>query len=63
MTVNNMDLPYKCPLVEDQSLIREDFVKVTETVWKKLIEDPRIFDLVYEDSRFRDEEGRGIVLI
>lgn len=56
MIVNSMELPYECPLVEDYTRIGEDFVKVTLMVWQKLIEDPRIYDFVYEDSRYRDEE-------
>lgn len=54
-------LPYKCPLVHGDFHLNEDFLSATFAAWSKLIEDQRIFDLVLEDSRFRDECENQIV--
>ncbi len=59
MIINNMELPYTCPLVTNFAQLDPQFVEVTKQAWSKLINDQRIYDLVYEDSRFRDEEGEG----
>ncbi len=48
-------LPYKCPLVYGAYHLNDDFLKATFSAWSRLIQDQRIFDLVMEDSRFRDE--------
>ena len=53
---NDVELPYTCPLIEDQIPLNDDFVKATYTVWSHLIRDPLIYDLVEMDSRLRDEE-------
>ena len=50
-----MDLPYRCPLIEEELPLNDDFVQATETVWKHLIRDRRIYDMVKEDSQARDE--------
>ena len=49
-------LPYHCPLIEEEIPLNDDFVKATYTVWKHLIKDPLIRDLVIMDSRAREEE-------
>ena len=54
-------LPYKCPLVLGNHRLNEDFLRATYSAWEQLIKDPRIFDLVMEDSRFRDECGNRFV--
>ena len=55
LVYNDEELPYSCPLIEDEIPLSDDFVKATYTVWKHLIRDPHIYDLVEEDSRARDE--------
>lgn len=57
MIVNSMELPYACPLVDEYTKIDSEFVDVTKKAWSRLIQDQRIYDLVYEDSRYRDEDG------
>lgn len=52
---NDMDLPYRCPLIEEEIPLNDDFVQATQTVWEHLIRDPRIRDLVREDSAEREE--------
>ncbi len=54
LVYNDLDLPYRCPLIEDEMPLNDDFVQATFTVWKHLIEDPLIYDLVKEDSLERE---------
>ena len=55
LVYNDLDLPYRCPLIDEQTSLNDSFVQATETVWKHLIRDPRIRDLVREDSIAREE--------
>lgn len=50
---NDEELPYRCPLIENNTPLKDDFVKATYTVWTHLLRDPLIFDLVEMDSRKR----------
>lgn len=50
---NDEDLPYSCPLIDEEIPLSDDFVRATYTVWSHLIRDPLIFDLVEMDSRRR----------
>ena len=43
---NDEDLPYVCPLIEQNAPIHDDFYKATYTVWSHLLKDRRIFDLI-----------------
>ncbi len=45
------DLPYKCPLIQDKMELQPRFVQATFTVWKRLLGDPYINDLVKLDSK------------
>ena len=51
---NDDDLPYCCPMIEDETELDPDFIQATLTVWKHLIRDPLIYDLVKMDSEGRD---------
>lgn len=44
------ELPYRCPLIDDNMPLQESFIKATYTVWKHLIRDHLIRDLVEMDS-------------
>jgi len=55
LVYNDMDLPYRCPLIEEELPLNDDFVQATETVWRHLVRDKRIYDMVKEDSDARDE--------
>lgn len=57
------DLPYSCPLTEDRIPLNENFLKATYTVWKHLIRDPLIYDLVELDSYYRIEDGEDIEIV
>ena len=56
LVYNDYDLPYACPMIEDETELDGRFVKATNTVWKHLIRDPLIYDLVWGESRERDAE-------
>ena len=46
MIWNDEDLPYRCPIIEKNMPIHDDFYKATYTVWTHLMRDRRIMDLV-----------------
>ena len=52
---NDMELPYRCPLIDDEMALDERFYRATFTAWSRLIEDPLIYDLVRMDSEAREE--------
>ncbi|WP_424959827.1 hypothetical protein [Ihubacter sp. mB4P-1] len=54
LILNDVELPYLCPLIEDELPLSPAFVKATLTCWKHLIRDPLIYDLVRQDSKERD---------
>jgi len=57
LILNTDILPYKCPLVHQRFKLNQDFLDATYSAWKRLILDKRVYDLVEDDSRFRDECG------
>ncbi|NLD20290.1 MAG: hypothetical protein GX663_08630 [Clostridiales bacterium] len=56
-------LPYSCPLVSRRMKLNNDFVKATYTVWKHLIREPLIYDLIKMDSTYRLEDGEEIDIL
>ena len=54
MVYNDIELPYRCPLIDEEMQLNERFVQATFTVWKHLIKDPLIYDLVKMDSEMRE---------
>ena len=56
-------LPYVCPLIRDNMELNRDFVRATYTVWKHLVRDPLILDLIEMNSEERDKEGREIRVV
>ncbi|MBQ1408070.1 MAG: hypothetical protein IIY88_08065 [Eubacterium sp.] len=52
---NDMELPYRCPLIDDVMALDERFCRATYTAWSRLIGDPLIYDLVKMDSEVREE--------
>ena len=55
MIFNDFDLPYVCPMIEDETELDDRFIRATETAWRHLIRDPLIYDLVWKESRLREE--------
>lgn len=54
LVYNDLELPYACPLIYEAIPLNDDFVKATLTVWKHLVRDPLIYDLVKMDSLERE---------
>ena len=54
LVFNDYELPYACPMIEEEIELDERFVKATTTVWKHLIRDPLIYDMVWGESRARE---------
>ena len=54
-------LPYVCPLIRDNAKLNRDFILATYTVWKHLVRDPLILDLIEMNSEEREKEGREII--
>ena len=50
---SDLELPYSCPLITDKTELEHSFLKATHTVWRHLIRDPLLLDLVRYDSEFR----------
>ena len=46
MIWNDEELPYSCPIIEQNLPVHDDFYKATYTVWTHLLKDRRIMDLV-----------------
>ncbi|MBQ1483968.1 MAG: YkgJ family cysteine cluster protein [Eubacterium sp.] len=55
MVYNDLELPYRCPLIDEEIPLNDVFVSATREAWAKLITDPLIYDLVRADSEEREE--------
>lgn len=49
------DMTYDCPIIRDEIDLNEDFLKKVFKMWKRLIEDDLIFDLIKMDSEKREK--------
>ena len=63
LILNTTKLPYTCPLIAEKRPLTAAFVQATYTVWKRLIQDPYIFDLVLMDSQDRDLDKQPIHIV
>ena len=63
MIYQSGQLPYSCPLISDKIKLNDDFLKANYTVWKHLLRDPLIYDLVEMDSQYRIEDGDEIEIL
>ena len=61
MIYNDLELPYACPLIEEEIPLEDEFVNETLDVWRELITDPLIYDLVKMDSEAREESFRELM--
>lgn len=53
LILSTSELPYTCPLISEKTELNQEFIQATYIVWKRLIKDPLIFDLVEMDSKDR----------
>lgn len=56
-------LPYICPLISQKIKLNDDFLKANFTVWKHLLRDPLIYDMVEMDSQYRIEDNEKIEIL
>lgn len=63
LILSTAPLPYVCPLISNNLELRPAFVQATYTVWKHLLRDPLIYDLVQMDSMDREQDGINISII
>lgn len=54
LVYNDLELPYECPLIEEEIPLEDEFVDALLKAWAELIEDPLIYDLVKMDSEARE---------
>lgn len=57
LILDENEFPYECPIIRDKIKLNDDFIEVNFMVWKKLINNPLVNDLIESDSRIRDNEG------
>ncbi len=55
----DFELPYLCPLIEEERPLQEDFILATYRAWERLLEEQAIYDLIKMDSEAREEVGMG----
>lgn len=48
------EFPYQCPIIEENIKLNETFIETTYKIWKKLITNPQVYDLIEFDSRRRE---------
>lgn len=53
LILENLSLPYGCPLIEQKLPLEPQFIQAVYEAWSRLIEDPLIYDLVAYDSSQR----------
>lgn len=63
LILDENEFPYECPIIRDKLELNEDFINVTYKVWKMLISNPMVYDLVAFDSRRRDNKRKGYTII
>ena len=55
LILSPVETPYSCPLITKRIKLNDRFYKANYTVWKRLIKDPLIYDMVKFDSQIIDE--------
>ena len=55
LVLDESEFPYICPIIRDHIKLNDDFINVTYEIWKKLITNPLVYDLVDMDSKDRDK--------
>lgn len=56
LILDKHEFPYQCPIIEENIKLNEDFIEETYKVWKKLITNPQVYDLIEFDSRRRNNK-------
>lgn len=56
LVLNDMDLPYHCPLIDADVVLNEDFLAANLAAWQKLCTDPLIYDYCRLLGTYDDQE-------
>ncbi|MBO4382784.1 MAG: hypothetical protein J5847_01690 [Clostridia bacterium] len=63
LILNDMDLPYTCPLIEEEPPLSQEWLKTVYEVWEVLLTDPLVHDMVALNSLEREHDvGQPTVL-
>lgn len=54
LVLDETEFPYECPIIRDHIKLNANFINVTYEIWKMLISNPLVYDLVDMDSKDRD---------
>lgn len=55
-----MELPYRCPLIEQHHVLQNQFIQMVQQVWQVLLRDQKIRDMAEEDSRLREKQNQPV---
>lgn len=63
LILDETEFPYKCAIVNNNIKLNNDFISETYDVWKKLIQNQLVYDLIDMDSRTRDNRNANYEII
>ncbi len=63
LILDKSEFPYSCPIVDENMKLDDDFIKLTFNVWKILIKDPVVYDLIKYDSSLRDDRKSNYKIV
>ena len=63
MIYETLDLPYKCPLITQSRPLQQNFISMVTEAWRIMLKDPQIYELVLEDSRYREENNFPVQIV
>ena len=63
LILDETEFPYECPILRDNIKLNDEFINVTYEVWKILIRNPLVYDLVDMDSKDREKRTSSYKII
>ena len=63
LIIDEEEFPYTCPLVHKENKLNKDFIEVTYKVWKILIKNPAVYNLIKVDSKRRTENKDNYTIV
>jgi len=63
LIIDEEEFPYTCPLVHKENKLNKDFIEVTYKVWKILIKNPAVYNLIKVDSKRRIENKDDYTIV
>ena len=63
LVLDETEFPYICPIIRDHIKLNEALINVTYEIWKKLITNPLVYDLVDMDSKDRDKRTTSYKIV